>query len=161
MKEVKIQIPDNCELIKNGDTYIVIEKKQTPPRSWEEFCERYPVKAEEYHINSCGNILQNEVPLCRRGTKTWCTSEQEAEAFLALMQLRQLRKAWVGDWEYNKSKISYAIMARMNGSMEVGFYDSIHRNMLFPTKKMADDFLSCFRGLCETAKILLRRRHTR
>lgn len=25
--EVKIQISDNCELIKNGDTYIVKEKK--------------------------------------------------------------------------------------------------------------------------------------
>ena len=32
--EVKIQIPDNCELIKDGNTYIVKEKKQGPPRSW-------------------------------------------------------------------------------------------------------------------------------
>ena len=34
MKEVKIQIPDNCELIKDGDNYVVREK-QNPPRSWE------------------------------------------------------------------------------------------------------------------------------
>ena len=36
--EVKIQIPDNCELIKDGDTYIVKEKKNDKPRIWEEFC---------------------------------------------------------------------------------------------------------------------------
>ena len=41
--EVKIQIPDNCELIKDGDTYIVKEKNDKP-RSWEEFCRKYPVK---------------------------------------------------------------------------------------------------------------------
>ena len=51
MKEVKIQIPDNCELIKDGDTYIVREKKQIPPRSWEEFCKRYPIQKGEAYIN--------------------------------------------------------------------------------------------------------------
>ena len=30
MNEVKIQIPDNCELIKDGDTYIVKEKNNKP-----------------------------------------------------------------------------------------------------------------------------------
>lgn len=62
---------------------------------------------------------------------------------------------FVSGTEYDKSAIAYAIMARRNGSMEVGIYDSIHRNMLFPTKEIADDFLNCFRDLCETAKILL------
>lgn len=47
MNEVKIQIPDNCELIKDGNTYIVKEKKQIPPKSWKKFCEKYPVKKGE------------------------------------------------------------------------------------------------------------------
>lgn len=159
MNEVNIQIPDNCELIKDGDTYIVKEKKQGPPRSWEEFCKRYPITKDEAIIDNCGGITPASFSIGKsRGIedgKCWCSSKEEAEAFLALMQLRQLRKAWVEDWEYDKSAIAYAIMARMNGSMEVGLYDSIHRNMLFPTKEMAEDFLNCFRDLCETAKILL------
>ena len=155
--KVKIQIPDNCELIKDGDTYVVKEKKQGPPRSWEEFCEKYPIQKGEAYIDTCGNIGVRKTE-CERGgcaNKNWCVSKEEAEAFLALMQLRQLRKAWIGDWEYDKSAISYTIMARMNGSMEIGLYDSIYRNMLFPTKEMAENFLSCFKDLCETAKPLL------
>ena len=160
MNEVKIQIPDNCELIKDGDTYIVKEKKQGPPKSWEEFCEKYPIQNNECFITSRSNISSKEDYRCDSNRhciegRNWCTSMKEARAFLALMQLRQLRKVWVGDWEYDKSAIAYAIMARRNGSMEVGIYDSIHRNMLFPTKEIADDFLNCFRDLCETAKILL------
>lgn len=30
MKEVKIQIPDNCEWVKDGDNYVVREIKQNP-----------------------------------------------------------------------------------------------------------------------------------
>lgn len=42
--EIKIQIPDNCELVKDENTYIVKEKKLSPPRSWDEFCEKFPVQ---------------------------------------------------------------------------------------------------------------------
>ena len=42
--EVKINIPDNCELVKEGNTYIVKEKQKTFPKSWEEFCENYRIK---------------------------------------------------------------------------------------------------------------------
>lgn len=100
MKEVKIQIPGNCELVKDGDSYVVREKKQNPPRSWEEFCERYPVREGEMYIDSHSSISSWPQSDKRHeiSGKNWCTSKDEAEAFLALMQLRQLRKAWVGDW---------------------------------------------------------------
>lgn len=38
--------------------------------------------------------------------------------------------------------------------VEVGNYWS-NMTLSFPTKEMAEDFLNCFRDLCETAKILL------
>ena len=160
MKEVKIQIPDNCELVKDGDSYVVREKKQNPPRSWEEFCEKYPVTDKEAFIDSYSNIR----PPCQCGErkalsgKNWCASKQEAEAFLALMQLRQLRKAWVGDWERPNSKTYIAAIAyNVNNTevfVKVGNYWS-NKNLSFPTQEMAEDFLSCFKELCETAKILL------
>lgn len=156
MKEVKIQIPDNCELVKDGDNYVVREKKQNPPRSWGEFCDRYPLTGKEAFIDAYSNVR----PPCECGTrevlsgKNWCASKEEAEAFLALMQLRQLRKAWVGDWEPEGMKSHYAIIPKIY-SIDVGYYDSIFRNLSFPTKEMAEDFLSCFRDLCETAKNLL------
>lgn len=154
MKEVKIQIPDNCELVKDGDSYVVREK-QNPPRSWEEFCERYPIGKNEVYFSSDGEIRLNITAIGQtRTTSKWMINKQEAGAFLALMQLRQLRKAWVGDWVPYKS---YSAIVT-NEEFIVGVSTNVwnyKRVLSFPTKEMADDFLSCFRDLCETAKILL------
>ena len=159
MKEVKIQIPDNCELVKDGDNYVVREM-QNPPRSWEEFCEKYPLTDKEAFIDSFSNIN----PPCECGErkalsgKNWCASKEEAEAFLALMQLRQLRKAWVGDWEQPNSRICISTIAYNIDIEKVvvktgNYWCNI--TLSFPTPEMAEDFLSCFSDLCETAKILL------
>ena len=152
--EVKIQIPDNCELIKDGNTYIVKEKKQGPPKSWEEFCERYHVKGEEAYIDGDGQ-LHSDGPLSTiREYKNWCVSKEEAEAFLALMQLRQLRKAWIGDWEPKIGKHFSVISDTDKGLDVIGSFDIV-RSMTFPDRPMAEDFFECFRDLLEKAKILL------
>lgn len=154
--EVKIQIPDNCELIKDGDTYIVKEKKNdNKPRSWKEFCDMYPNVKEEYYIN--GNSILMKVSRQYRHPMTdrsLLSSEEEAEAFLALMQLRQLRKAWVGDWNPS-GDCCYAIIFSIETGLKIGDYVFTYRVLSFPTKEMAGEFLECFKNLCETAKILL------
>ena len=162
MKEVKIQIPDNCELVKDGDNYVIKEKKQNPPRSWEEFCENFPIQNGEAYIdyyNGSDPIVEISKSLGgKRNSRFWFISREEAEAFLALIQLRQLRKAWVGDWEQPSSRIcSAAIAYNINNTEVVVVVDKYWSNMplSFPTKEMAEDFLSCFKELCETAKILL------
>ena len=159
MNEVKIQIPDNCELIKDGNTYVVKEKKQVPPKTWEEFCERYPVKKGEAYLlaSTDGVFTAEENYTGQRLSKIWCTSEKEAEAFLALMQLRQLRKAWVGDWKPSRNVEYSVILVEKRTNMfkvDYGYWDCNY-SMTFPSKGMADDFLCCFRDLCEIAKPLL------
>lgn len=160
--EVKIQIPDNCELIKDGNTYIVKEKRQESPRSWDEFCKRYPITKQEYVIGEYGTINKiTELDGTSRSPYSdtnVCTSRKEAEAFLALMQLRQLRKAWVGDWKQpNSHPIIYVIKYDLDTNKvrlaSGNFWGSC--TLSFPDYKMAEDFLNCFRDLCETAKILL------
>lgn len=157
--EVKIQIPDNCELIKDGDTYIVKEKKNDKPRTWEEFCEMNPIKAGETFIDYTDDCNQiTEASFCvgkERKDKCWCTSKQEAKAFLALMQLRQLRKAWIGDWEIKYDWNDYRCIINHRNNIIVA--RRVHTNgaLSFPTEEMAEDFLNCFKDLCETAKILL------
>lgn len=160
MNEVKIQIPDNCELIKDGDTYIVKEKKQEPPRSWREFCKNYPKTTNEHFIcydSSIGQILNTPDLRDAEHDKNICISKEEAKAFLALMQLRQLRKAWVGDWEQPKDKDCAAILCSKYDNKVCAHYDLFwcYCILTFPTKEIAEDFLDCFRDLCETAKILL------
>lgn len=157
MNEIKIQIPNSCELIKDGDTYIVKEKKQAPPRSWREFCKNYPRTKNEYFIgynSSIDKILGTSIPRDAEQDKNICASKEEAKAFLALMQLRQLRKSWVGDWEPSGDGY-YAIVYDITDELIVGSHEWLNKSLSFPTKGMAEDFLNCFRDLCETAKILL------
>ena len=160
MKEVMITIPENCELVKDGDNYVVREKMQNPPRSWEEFCERYPIKRGEAWITTegCIHVHKNRAILRMFDLgRNHCVTEEEAEAFLALMQLRQLRKAWVGDWERPKGKPIAGVFYSFSEDKITTSYDTFWTNVVlsFPTKEMAEDFLSCFKDLCETAKILL------
>ena len=157
MNEVKIQIPDNCEFIKDGNTYIVKEKKQGPPRSWEEFYKRYPVKKGEAYITANSNIYSVSYNCKEKKKKSWCISKEEAEAFLALIQLRQLRKAWIGDWEQSKGNSCAGIFYSVCDDKVTVSYDNFWTNITlsFPTEEMAEDFLSCFRDLCEIAKPLL------
>lgn len=162
MKDITITIPDNCELIKDGNTYVVREKKQVPPRSWREFCENCPRTANEYFIgydSSIGQIFNTPCPRDAEHDKNICSSKEEAKAFLALMQLRQLRKAWVGDWEPDGMTDFSAIRHDISyGRSNVIASENYHyqtRTLSFPTKEMAKEFLECFRDLCETAKCLL------
>lgn len=159
--EVKIQIPNNCELIKDGDTYIVKEKKNDRPRSWEEFCKNNPIKKDEayiLHTSSIKELYENIGGIRDINTdRNLCTSKEEAEAFLALMQLRQLRKAWVGEWKPSRNvEYSVILVEKKINRFEVGYgYWEYNYLMTFPTQVMAYDFLECFKDLCETAKILL------
>lgn len=46
MKTVTIEIPDDSELIKEGNIYKIC---QVIPKTWEEFCNRTPIR-QEYFI---------------------------------------------------------------------------------------------------------------
>ena len=158
--EVKIEIPDNCELIKEGDSYIVREKV-SKPKSWEEFCKNFPTKPEECYIDADSNIIDGsdwEVFTRKSQDKNLCINQEEAEAFLALIQLRQLRKAWIGDWEQPTSFTETTAITYNIDNKKLVVESEHYWTLLplfFPTKKMAEEFLECFKDLCETAKILL------
>lgn len=159
--EVKIQIPDNCELIKDGDIYVVKEKNQEPPRSWEEFCERYPKKTGEAYIDNMSyiKIYNTDCLNCLRTPITdrnICVSKEEAEAFLALMQLRQLRKAWVGDWDINENKEYSVILYDFKDGLTIYTGEfCCYTTMSFPEERVAREFLNYFKDLLEKAKVLL------
>lgn len=155
MQEVKIYIPDNCELIKSGNSYVIKEKKKSVPKSWEDFCIQYPIRKGEAYITTDSNIIDfsDDYPSPRK-TRISCVSSKEAEAFVALMQLRQLRKAWNGDWK-ETSACSKIIRKPVQNTLSVITSDNNSGCMTFPTESMANSFLDCFRDLIETAKILL------
>ena len=143
MKKIEIEIPDDSILVQEGDKYII--KKADKPKSWKEFCENYPIPLSEYYIDNQSMIL----PKTMGGTfrdiivdKNVYVSKEEAKAFLALTQLRQLRKAWVGDWnpgtEKKYGKIYYSnLLGCFNTSFAI--FDN-PGPLTFPTEEMTEEF---------------------
>lgn len=139
------------------------EKRNELPKTWEEFCERYPLKAKEVFINSASKINTVGDDISRKyripdNDRNLCTSKQEAGAFLALMQLRQLRKAYVKDWEpdwNNNKQCKACIMYNGTDFIIAYFKDLCSRPLSFPTYDLAEQFLNNFKDLLEVAKPLL------
>ena len=75
------------------------------------------------------------------------------------MQLMSLRQAWIGDWKPNwndHTQLKAAIRCKdCSGFLVIAFKDLASRPLSFPTVKMAEEFLNCFKDLLETAKSLI------
>ena len=157
-KELKITIPEGFDIDKEKSTFekIVFKKKDTKPRSWEEYCKQQMAKKKiwyyindtectsvEAHWNGCisPHIWKNVLP-----------SKELTEAFLAMMQLMSLRQSWIGDW--NSNQLGYAIILGVTRDIMIS-YNIDRRALTFPDKKMAVDFMNCFKDLLEIAKPLI------
>lgn len=164
-KELKIQIPEGYEIDKEKSTFekIVFKKKDTKPRSWEEYCKQHnttvtnryfidngaDVRVSGWHPDIPSDMLKNTIP-----------SKELAEAFLAMMQLMSLRQAWIGDWEpdfYMNMASNWSIEYVPN-SCAFSIENHCKTNgggLTFPTKGMVEDFIDCFKDLLEAAKPLI------
>ena len=135
------------------------EKQNEFPKTWEEFCEKNPFKIGECYINPCCNIYAEIAGRSRDvdEDRCSCTSTQEAEAFIALMQLRQLRKVYIKDWEPDwtlATEIKYCIGVCNNRFSVCSWYHRSH-TLSFPTEELVKQFLNNFKDLLEIAKPLL------
>ena len=127
------------------------------PNTWEEFCNMYPVKDDEWYISASSNIIRMSQE--KRYTFYNCNilpSLQSAKAHLALMQLHQLRdcyrQGWVPDWK--DDIIKYCIVLESNRCV---IYKNITTcNFLsFQSMELAEKFLNNFKDLIETAGDLI------
>lgn len=158
-KEIEIVAPDGYELDKENSTFekIIFKKIDNRPRTWEEFCERGFTGKEAYITNN-GAVATSRTKEDKRPTYKvgYADSVEEAEAFVALMQLRQLRKAWVDDWEPDWKDLHHKYAIEVTEDyIRVYPYSVTNRALSFPTEEMAEEFIECFKDLLEQAKILL------
>ena len=155
-KELKIQIPDGYEIDKEKSTFEKIvfkKKKNTKPRSWEEYLELNTGFDGSGIDWNCGGV--QTTGLHHRGKAIVPT--HLAQPFIAMMQLMSLRQAWIGDWtpDWNdETLVKWNIICLQN---QVCLCDTLikSRVLSFPTKEMAGDFMDCFRVLLEIAKPLI------
>lgn len=166
-KERKITAPEGCEIekVELVDGVVVVtfrERERKLPKSWEEFCEMFPVTSYEHYIDidssiecawNCADESHERLPML---DKNILPNSPTAHAVLALCQLIQLRNAynsdWVPDWGIgaeNKYCIDFAygdICDCTNCVSPLLLY--------FKTAELRDEFLSNFRPLIEKLKPL-------
>ena len=132
------------------------EEQNKLPKTWEEFCKRNCVK-DEYFIDNASRLI------CVTGNsrdpmtgKNLCISKKEAEAHIAIMQLRQLRKAYVKNWEpdWTDPSDKYCINF-MDYKFKIVIWGTISHVLSFPTRELAEQFLNNFKDLLEISKPLL------
>jgi pyruvoyl-dependent arginine decarboxylase (PvlArgDC) len=148
LKEVALQAFTEKELTEIG-----------LPKTWEEFCKKYPIKRGEFYITSLSEINENTCSRnrCSDEDKNVCSSKKSAEAHLAMIQLEQLRDCWRQGWEpdwLNDNEKKYAIKG-WGDKISIETTYVTHSFLSFPTYEMAEEFLKCFRDLIEKAGDLI------
>lgn len=155
---IEIEVPEGFEAKYNPiQNKIELIKKDTKSRSWEEYCAKHPFTGKEICIT-----WDTHKTCMKKGFRRsldcveYASSEEEAKAFIALMKLRQLREEWIGDWRPNWTNGSEkCCIYYYEEQIKTGVFCNAVCSMSFPTLKMANEFLDCFKDLLEEAKPLL------
>lgn len=104
------------------------------PKSWEEYCRKH---------------------------KSICLSTRYADNILLkyddLLKLEQLRNCWWNGWEpdWNDDKQTKYCIVYYKGEFRISILCETRHFLSFPTMKMAEEFLKCFKDLIEKAGDLI------
>ena len=128
------------------------------PNTWEEFCNMYPIKDHEWYIGMNSDIINIfQGKRYNRYNRNILPSLQAAKAYLALMQLYQLRdcyrQGWLPDWE-NSYQRKWVIFSDEN-VWKIEPIVSSNRFLSFQSEEIARKFLNNFKYLIETAGDLI------
>lgn len=152
-KEMTIIPPEGYEIDKENSTFekIVFKQINKKPKSFNEL-----PNLSGFYVTTASSL--NRASHCimdDENRNIWPTKEL-AEASLALSQLTQLRKAWIGDWEPNwkTSTPKFCISVRSEEIM-VDIFWQLYFLLSFPTSEMAEEFCTTFKDLLIIAKPLL------
>lgn len=132
----------------------VFKKKNTKPRSWDEYLE-LSTGFDGCGINWNMNGGIQTTGLHHRGKAIVPT--HLAQPFIAMMQLMSLRQAWIGDWKPDWScgySSKYCVVG-VGNHFDVSVLSKCRYALSFPTIEMAKDFMDCFKDLLEIAKPLI------
>lgn len=159
--ELTITIPEGQEINWEESAKqekIVFKKRDTKPKSWEEYCKNF--KGQYYYIqDNRDNIDTSFTPNgLISAYKNYVPSKELAEAFLAMMQLISLRQAWIGDWKpdwSNEYTDKYCIIGKNYCNFEIYTLSRCRYALSFPTREMAIDFMNCFKDLLNVARPLI------
>ena len=164
--EIEIEVPDGYKAVYNKDTRKIEVVCTTLPKSWGEFCDNYPIENYECLISE-HSIIKDfypsdvAIPQIERNerkvneNKNLLPNKETAEAFLALMQLIQLRDCYRqgGKPDWGDYTTKHCII--FGGVVYIGWAIGEQRVLSFQSEEIRDEFLKNFKDLIEKAKELI------
>ena len=153
---IEIEVPDGKKAVWKDGKVVFEDIEPQLPNTWKEFCKSYPIKRGEFYIDSSSQIVA-PVWAARDmyATQNVLPNYKAAEAHLAYMQLHQLRNCYRQGWEPTDDKVSFAIVRKAGGRLEIDNLMFSPRFLSFQTKEIAEKFLHNFRDYIKRADDLI------
>ena len=141
MKQLKIEIPEGYEIDKEKSTFenIVFKEVDKGVKTWSDV-----KNIKGYYITAYSEIHDLEVTTkaSPNSLKNTFPTKQDAESSLALAQLLQVRKAYIGDWipDWTNERKKY-IISRYENRISTDYCFNYYKDLSFPTAEMRNEFL--------------------
>ena len=163
---IEIEVPDGKQAVLKDNQVIFGDIEPQLPKTWEEFCEISSISEKEclisdyYGVSKVHHIRSYPVPRDPKRDGNILPSKKDAEQHLALMKLHQLRdyyrQGWTPDWEDDSCKYTIVQKVTIKGIQHiVACYRTTSCFLSFPTRKLAEKFLTNFRNFIEQAGDLI------
>ena len=149
-RELNIIPPIGYEVDRQKSTFekIIFKKIPENPKTWEDYCSLTKGKTAR-QTNYDNYIIIDRFS----GAHYQFSTKERAEQFIALGKLLQLRDYWVGDWKINSDSLDNIYVVHNNKDkiteIDIAYYENY--SLTFPTKEMANEFITCFRDLIKEA----------
>ena len=147
-KELKIEVPQGYEIDRQKSTFekIIFKKIPENPKTWEEYCSL--MKGKTMYYTNCNTITVSGFS----DAHDKFVNKKRAEQFIALGKLLQLRDYWVKRSEFKDAICIFTLSDRLIVTDNCDINDYA---LTFPTKEMADKFITCFKDLIKQASPLV------
>ena len=162
---IEIEVPDGKKAVWKDNKVVFEDIKPQFPKTWVEFCEMKKPNESEAYINNRSECVELGNPSEKRlyyVDRNVLPSKKAAGAHLALMQLHQLRDCYRQGWIPNLAdkSIKYCIEGHGDLCTKSIKYKIVNLSYIsdflsFPTKELAQEFLTNFRELIEQAGDLI------
>lgn len=159
MKQIiEIEVPEGKKAVWKEGKVVFEDIKHELPKTWIEFCNQNKIRKGEIFFNDVCDMIDGRAFGDIRDSyidRNILPSEQAAKQHLALMQLHQLRDCYRQGWTPTLDKVSFGIIKRVSGCLEVKSFIYYLRFLSFQSEEIAQEFLNNFRDLIEQAGDLI------
>ena len=154
---IEIDVPDGKIAIWKDNKVVFEDIKPQFPKTWEEFCEQNAIKRSECYLDTSSCIIDMwDGKRDISSDRNVLPSKEATEAHLALMQLHQLRDCYRQGWIPTEDKASFGITKRIiDNCLSIDRFMYYSMFLSFPTREIAEEFLTNFHDLIEQAGDLI------